>query len=236
MKLHPEASQFYFQVQEWVQSLTPLIDDQDHLLSTFPYYLFTHHRLYPQWKQDTEEIYRSTKSFDDLLYTNQLFLQKLIPMTYYHLTPIYDMQTDVLQKITEKGVFTTNGQSSACENGVLQKPYLTGLVYTDVLERLMPKLLKSREYYFHSYNLQTKEEVFTIPYQEGKYVVTLQDKVPFTWIKKDGVFNDWLLIESNEVIPKEVKQDILEQTSLIQIVGKDYCKGNVELYLLKSIK
>jgi len=54
--------------------------------------------------------------------------------------------------------------------------------------------------------------------------------------KSENEDDDWLLIESNEVIPKEVKQDILEQTSLIQIVGKDYCKGNVELYLLKSIK
>lgn len=229
-----EATLFYRKVQQIISSLQQEIDDEDQLLPPLPYYLFTHHPKYTKWLQQVQEMYQNINTFDQLLQTNLLFFQGKIPMTFYHYTPVYDVDLNSLIPLTKKGIFTMNGQSSLCTKDVLQKPYLMGLIHNDTWNQVIQKLLKSREFYFQSYTFSTEDYQNTFP--KEKYVVTLEDGKPFTTLSESSLQGLWDTIEDYTYLSSTLKSNLLKNTTIFQIAGKDYCKGNVENYLLGILR
>jgi len=119
--LHPEATDFYRKVSQSVDYLASIQKDindpeskfKSYLGSGYNTYVFEHHRDYKIWWKHTKKIYEKVSNYNDLLETNILFFEGLMPMTFYHLSPIYDMETSKLKHITRKlKFFTMEGQSS----------------------------------------------------------------------------------------------------------------------------
>jgi hypothetical protein len=173
--LHPEATEFYNKVGENVKYLASIQDQINDPQLRFnnglgglgyQFYAFEHHIFYKKWKEDINKIYKKVSNYEDLLTTNILFMKGLIPMTFYHLSPIYDINTIKLQEITKKfKYFTLEGQSSNCNDSEKQKNYLTGIIHNNNLFDLINKIEKQGEYYYGYYNIADKKTTTTLPFK-----------------------------------------------------------------------
>jgi len=278
--LHPEATEFYRKVDKAVDTLNSI---QTQLDDTSPFYeclggkgysvyAFQHNTNFKTWVNDTNKIYKQVNSFDDLLITNLLFLNGQMPMTFYHQSPIYDINTQKLESITKYfKYFTTEGQSSECNDEEKQKNYLMGVIHNDNLRRLLPNLEKS-EYYYGYYYLASGEIQTNLPFQnlslkewrklrprdpddesmeeeedEVKtfYNLTLsynpktkRVEIPFTNIWKDSLEAYWENFKAliKDKIPRKVLKEIQSNCSVLEIYGKEYCKGNIENFLFSLIR
>jgi hypothetical protein len=169
--LHPEATEFYRQVERAINTLKSIKDeiyDPESLftrLGYYPFYAFENNKNYTTWVKDKKKIYSKVSNFDDLLTTNILFLHGLMPTTYYHLSPIYDMDVSKLVAITQHfKYFTTDGQSSECNDQTKQKAYLEGIIHNDYLYDLITELEKQDGYYYGYYNIASKEIKTNLPF------------------------------------------------------------------------
>jgi hypothetical protein len=178
--LHPEATEFYHKVSQSIDYLYSIQKDINDPESRFTYclggksynvYAFEHYKDYKTWVEDTSEIYKKVSNYDQLLDTNILFLKGLMPMTFYHLSPIYDMNTQKLQKITKKfKFFTMDGQSNQCTDSEKQRPYLSGIIKTDQLYPIIHQLKKQSGYYFSYYIPSTEESEDNILFDKLKFI------------------------------------------------------------------
>lgn len=276
--LHPEATIFYRQLSHAVDQIYKIqneIDDPENRWmsglggKSYPYYAFENHKNYNDWSNDIEKIYSLVKTYDDLIETNILYLQGKMPFTFYHYSPIYDIQTNDLQKITKKlKYFTMEGQSNYCDQETKQKPYIRGVIPTYIFKKILPQLSLNDEYFYEAYIIKTKEYITNIPYQryskkewrsirypeqelepmdeeslnemiEPVYNLTLelndQVQIPFTNAWQQGLVNNYDLIKNSEKLSSLVKDEIKNKCTILQIVGKDYCKGSIENLLLSLI-
>ena len=172
--LHPEATQFYRKVDSAVQTLNsiqPQLDDTDMFYeglggNGYSVFAFQHNKDYDVWTKDTNKIYKHVSNYDDLLTTNLLFLKGEIPMTFYHMSPIYDINMKKLEAITKHfRYFTTEGQSSKCTSEEKQKNYLMGIIENDKLYDLVSRLEKQGEFYYGYYHISTDKVKPNLPFQ-----------------------------------------------------------------------
>lgn len=133
----------------------------------------------------TERIYSEVETFEDLLDTNILYFLGKIMITFDHLSPIFDMNTENLIILHQKlRFYTTNGQSGgigvaqgpsfASEKVYDQKAYLEGIILKDYAPYII-ELMKN-DYDIHCVS-PSGETIYTnIPEAYKKcYPVTLKN-------------------------------------------------------------
>jgi hypothetical protein len=187
-------------------------------------------------------------------------------MTFYHLSPIYDMDTIKIEGITRHfKYFTTDGQSSECNDESRQKNYLDGIIHNDRLYDLISKLENQDEYYYGYYHIASKQIKTNLPfttitekewrelrndededYDPHKLITfynvsleynfkTNRIEIPFTNIWRNSLESTWDEI-STSYLPQNAIKNIETNCSVLQIYGKEYCKGNIEDALYSFIK
>jgi hypothetical protein len=172
--LHPEAVLFYREVFKAVESLSQLqkdINDPENKFQSglggysYPLYAFDNNINYKTWIEDTNKIYQNVKNYDDLIRTNLMFLEGLMPMTFYHSGPIYDTDLIKTKEITSKyRFFTMDGQSNFCDNYLKQRTYLSGIIPLVNLKSLRKKLDNS-DFWYSIYIISERKYYTNIPYE-----------------------------------------------------------------------
>lgn len=194
--------------------------------------------LDPRAKRAVYDLYSKVTSYADLLETNILFLQGRMPFASYHLGPIYDMDTSVLQKLHKLGIFTYDGQSNECSSDI-QRPYLCGfmpeIMFTDMIKR---ELDADDSYIiYHVYDFKTRTRFASKNFDRyrtpGKNTISVTEG--FTAFNEEGDIADatGVMADFRDYAP--VLNDIMDNIVFFRIVGTEYCKGNIESYLLSTL-
>lgn len=146
-------------------------------------------------KNILDKVYKSVKTYDELLETNIKFLKGELPGTWYYDSPWGeggDQKTHALENVTKillnlhkKGVFTQGGQSSACgtynlekesegmrayliNEGVVaykQRSCISGFVSVEIAQKLLPILKKDKRIYFQIQYPNSEGDFSNIPYK-----------------------------------------------------------------------
>jgi hypothetical protein len=199
-----------------------------------------------QFRETCLKVYdKFVQTYNDMLVTNLAFLHGMI-MPYYSWYVGLDEQhesagvRDTLVRLHEHGVFTTDGQSNACESDYRERSYIDAFFPMDLLSRLRAEVQKRghQVYYVFTvpygcrlYCTNFTPDVFTDVYweidefgvnQETKFIgfgVTQGKNADGQWLSHTMVFPD------NLELPADVFQQAVDERleSVADIVGNNLC-------------
>lgn len=191
---------------------------------------------------EIDMMYKSVKTYKDLLNVNIKFLKGEIEQTLYHLAPVNEETIPLLDnliRLNKLGYYTTGGQPALCEYNeqvkiepnvvqyysMEQKPFIEGLIEKKIVKKLT-KFLKEQHdmYYLISYKNNKTET--NIPFGDDMYNMTREKSHVDINMLKDEPWSEYTNIpniyQETETFYDEAYYHHNEYPNIVKLIDKCY--------------
>ncbi len=202
-------------------------------------------------------IYSHVKTWGDLLYTNLAFLTNRMWGTFYY-TDRFSAEdprhaaasSNNLIELHKLGVFTDNGQDSACDDYLQQRAYVTAYVPQTMEAALIARLHSDPRIFFRVINFTTNKaedtvpEEFNEPFKDGSggrsifcVTRTLPENDCFTSLfdLQYGIKGKIEEIKHNAPT-KTVYNLLVKQSVYVEVTVRAWCEQSADGILLEHVR
>jgi hypothetical protein len=200
---------------------------------------------YNQLYHSTKNDLQKAKTFADFVRINERGLKREVPGFLFHTAPLQHDAPSLLALHQQYHVYTHDGQSHVCDKDVVERSYLSCLLYKSLAKRLLPHLKGDKRIAFKMH-FRDGQSFDNIPYSKDRkavvtFVKTRFGKKPFTEVYLDAPrfeplniyelskdyqpFNEEVALGYHAAYRKFRDVVIHENIAELIMVRTEFCKG-----------